>query len=372
MTTRVDEFRFNSSKAPKLDSNGFLDIPEIVASTAGVFIYRENGKTVRELKSIEELSNQESLDSLKMVDISIEHKGGFLTPENSKDLGVGSVGDNIRMNGNQVLVAGKVKSKEGIDAVQKQGLHKISPGYNCKIVYESGVDKDFGPYDRKQTNIRYNHITLTLQGREPDASIRLNSDAYMVEEPNPQSEKKPMRLKKDIQAFEVGKARFNGATINIEQDQLEEFVHLNQSIKEFKDQATEIHQELETKLNTLEDLKTKEVEAKDKEIERLNSELAEAKERPEVLAVAKERLNASDFEKIQTQTVEEIKKAVMVQSGIEESRFNSEGFHLETAWQLVKAQKQEKKPDYAAPDYSDSRFNNNTQSEKDVLAGLQI
>ena len=373
MSTRIDEFRFNSSKAPKKDGNGFLDLPEIIASTAGVFTYRENGKTIRELKPEEEIFSPESIESLKNVPMSIEHIGGILTPETVGKHGVGSVGDNIRQNSTQVLVSGKVTDAKGIEAVEKYKLNKISPAYTQVTKQESGVHKKHGPYDRIQTQIRYNHITLTLMGREPDASIRMNSDAYMVDEQTPQSEEKLMKIKKNIPEFQVGEARLNSKAMDIEPDQASDFDSLVQDIAVFANKAKEEHSAMSAKLNTFEELSKGELEKSQKEVARLNSELEEQKQMPEVLAVAKERLNSEEFEKVKSLDVLGIKKAVLAKSGISEERMNSEDFHAPTAWDFMKTQKPEKSPAYSPqvdPKEQSGRMNSNPQGEKDALAQL--
>lgn len=175
---------------------GFLRGRAIV-TCCGVFTYaRKDGTVQRELRLPEEVFSPATLDSLKLKPVTLNHPNELVTPDNVKDLQVGSLGDNPswtnqEMNyegflrnwkevtdGLNVAVDMVITQKTAIDAVVngKQGL---SMGYTCDIEKaDAGATWCGVEYDYIQRNIRYNHCAIVDEGRAGDnAKIELREDS---------------------------------------------------------------------------------------------------------------------------------------------------------------------------------------------------
>lgn len=175
-------------------AEGFLKGRAIV-TCAGVFTYqRADGSIQRELRLPEEVFDPETLESLKLKPVTLNHPMELVTSQNADELQVGSLGDNpsrtvqeTNWNGGHnnwtELTDGLncaidmiITKEEAINEVinGKQGL---SMGYTCDLEESSGtwcgVD-----YDCIQRNIRYNHCAIVDVGRAGDnAKIDLRMDS---------------------------------------------------------------------------------------------------------------------------------------------------------------------------------------------------
>lgn len=172
-----------------------------VATNVGVFSYlNSDGSIRRELRPPEEVFDPQSTDSLRHCPVTNDHPDGFVTPENYKDLQVGSVGDGVCRDDYNLVVPLAIKDQATISAIKagKKGLscgytrtlrrdavkytHPAWDGASGKVVQK--VAKTYPcpgvwngmPYDCIQTNIRYNHLAVVKRGRAGDAA-RLNTDS---------------------------------------------------------------------------------------------------------------------------------------------------------------------------------------------------
>lgn len=157
------------------------------ATRAGVFLYRRaDGSVARELRPVEEVSRADSLATLGRKPYTDDHPPEFVTPKNAKKYQDGTIGENIvweaRGAGGFVKVTGIVTDEKAIREIE-DGKRELSCGYVCEVEDSAGVHPEFGPYDRIQRNIRYNHLAGVRQGRAgPDVKMNMDSadDAVMV------------------------------------------------------------------------------------------------------------------------------------------------------------------------------------------------
>ena len=168
---RYDRVKIGSlSETPE----GFLK-GEAVVTRTGIFHYRDGaGGTRRELRHPDEVFKSDSLDSLKMIPMTLDHPNGLVTAENAKELSVGHVGENVRPDGRFVVVPLVVTDREAIKAV-KGGVRELSLGYEQMLVMDGGT-WDGERYDARQTEIRYNHLAIVDRARAGEAA-RLNLDS---------------------------------------------------------------------------------------------------------------------------------------------------------------------------------------------------
>lgn len=189
--------RFDTLSAPewmisKFDTTeeGFLKGIASVTNI-GVFPYlKADGSWEWELRHPDDVFAQESLDSLKMKPITNDHPTELVTPENIDKYQVGNIGNDIRSwDGIHVAVDMVIQKKDAIDAIVL-GKRGFSCGYTCDLVDESGTYLGI-PYTKRQTNIRYNHLSLVNEGRAgEDARIKLDTtDALRMDSADPRLHK---------------------------------------------------------------------------------------------------------------------------------------------------------------------------------------
>lgn len=175
-------------------AEGFLKGRAIV-TCAGVFTYqRADGSIQRELRLPEEVFAPETLESLKLKPVTLNHPMELVTSQNADELQVGSLGDNPSRTTQERDWEGRFidfeKLTDGLncaidmiitkeDAINEviNGKQGLSMGYTCDLEESSGtwcgVD-----YDCIQRNIRYNHCAIVDVGRAGgNAKIDLRMDS---------------------------------------------------------------------------------------------------------------------------------------------------------------------------------------------------
>lgn len=175
-------------------AEGFLKGRAIV-TCAGVFTYRRaDGSIQRELRLPEEVFAFDTLESLKLKPVTLNHPLELVTSQNADELQVGSLGDNPSRTTQELDWNGKpngwkemtdglncaidmiITKEEAINEVinGKQGL---SMGYTCDLEETAGTWCGV-EYDCIQRNIRYNHCAIVDVGRAGDnAKIDLRMDS---------------------------------------------------------------------------------------------------------------------------------------------------------------------------------------------------
>jgi hypothetical protein len=371
MTTRVDNNIISIGKL-KPDQNGWLKIPNIRATRAGIFKYKDaQGNTVRELRPRDEVFNEESMNSLSLVPFSIEHNGGLLTPDTVEKYQAGSVGDTVRKADPYVEVSASATRKDAVDKIMKLQHLDVSAGYKCEIEEKSGVDPEFGAYDRIQRNIRYNHLTSTARGRGEGCSIRL--DAWMVNEDqqteqNPSNEEKIMHTTK-IQPYFIGEKRFDSIDVAIPDEAKAQFEALQGKLEEASMEANSQISAMQAKLDSAESKASENTEeaitAKAKEM--ANVMFKEQLEKQEVLSVAEKKLDSAVFATVKDQSAIEIKKAVLEASGrFKKERFDSEAY-IEAGYDQLLEEPPSQKGERL--DYEDPRLGE-TMTEQEYIKSL--
>lgn len=167
-------------KAVRTDA-GFLTAPAFL-SRVGVFTYKNgDGSVRREFRPPEEVFHEDSLASFAMVPLTLDHPGEMLTSATAKKHAVGSVGEEVREDGDKVSSRVRIIDDEAISAVER-GANQLSCGYRCDIEDKPGTYKGEA-YDVIQRNIRGNHVAIVSHGRAgPDVRLRLDSaDAIQID-----------------------------------------------------------------------------------------------------------------------------------------------------------------------------------------------
>jgi hypothetical protein len=133
----------------------------------GVFEYRTDTGVVREYRSAEQVFAAESLATLPGAPVTLDHPTGPVTPANWRGLSRGHVVDgsvSVDASSLHVLADIALDDGEAISRVRAGEIREVSCGYSCDVEDVPGVTPSGEAYDRKQTNIRYNHVALGPRG----------------------------------------------------------------------------------------------------------------------------------------------------------------------------------------------------------------
>lgn len=173
---------------------------------SGVFVYRmPDGSTRREYRPDSEVFKEDSIETLKLLPLTIEHRGDEVKAENVKNLAIGKVGEIFKRDGRWLSGTVQIDATEGLEALT-EGRAELSAGYKVKYLPTPGVTADGLVYDGIQTEIKYNHVTLTAVGRASEgsdrATLRLDS-AVQLEESSDRAKVETVEIKINSQTFDV-------------------------------------------------------------------------------------------------------------------------------------------------------------------------
>jgi len=187
---------------PTMTPAGYLVVPANLTSV-GVFEYRDtSGNVSRELRHPDDVFAADSLQTLNLVPVTDMHPAASVNSDTAHMVQRGAVGNDVRADGDFVAATVSVTDKNLINAV-KAGRHEVSCGYQCDVTNESGEFKG-KPYDRRQTNIRYDHVAIVPRGRA-GREVRLRMDgAHQVSADRGDEEDTTMiKITLDGKEFEV-------------------------------------------------------------------------------------------------------------------------------------------------------------------------
>ena len=200
-------------------ANGWLRVEGKSART-GILIYEDpDGKTHRELVLPDELFAEQSLASARMVPVTNQHPAQLLDAETALEHQVGSVGENLRAEGQYLVAPLMVTDAETVKAV-RDGRQELSWGYECELdPADPALFAEWGDHDAIQRQRRYNHLAIVDHARAGEgARLRLDSRGNQVAfNANPApvlasraqstTEKPPMaQIKIDGVAFELSES----------------------------------------------------------------------------------------------------------------------------------------------------------------------
>lgn len=191
--------RATTNKATKTNE-GFLKATANV-SKVGILKYRMVDGSIRsEFVPPETLFDSESMKSLELKPITIEHDGGKIDVKNAKKHQIGFTGETISREDNYLTASLIVTNEDGINEIEKKGRSEISLCYDALVTEQPGTYNG-EPYTHVQTKRVYNHATFTKKGRAgSDVALRFDSlsseDGFEIHEDNelnfPPKEKKIM------------------------------------------------------------------------------------------------------------------------------------------------------------------------------------
>lgn len=291
----MHEIRLDRLTLPKLSKTkeGYYR-GEAYVTRAGVFEYKNNDGTSRyELRHPDDVFNKDTMDSLKGIPITDDHPPELVNIDNSDKYSlVGFTGDDPRVDStnDHVLTSLNITHKNGTKAMAG-GKRELSLGYNLDLLPEEGVYNG-QHYTHRQTNIRYNHLSLVATGRA-GKSARINIDGI------PESHNQ-LIIKQRVRMEDLDK-------LTSRLDKLEE--------KEIRDNKAEMQARLDKSEAVIDQLTKENKELKAINIDSLVAE--KVKERLDLLTKASKVTNVDSFK---DKTDREIMESIIK---VKDSNFNA-------------------------------------------------
>ena len=293
-------------------AEGFLAGRAIVTSI-GVFTYQyADGTTLRELRLPEEVFAPKSLESMKLKPVTNQHPDGFVTPENQKELQVGSLGSDVTTttqlrdyngwtddgkvtDGIHVAIDMTINRADAIDDVLN-GRRALSMGYTCEIEETSGVYMGV-EYDCIQRKIRYNHCAIVDAARAGDAAqIHLDgADAILAGVPATKPTHKDHQKQEDKSMKKT--VRIDGVDVEVDDSVASHIAALTKKADEAEEKARVLKQEAEdgkSAVSKLEAERDTEKARADKAEADLKAAREDAMDDARIDAAVKERLSVYD------------------------------------------------------------------------------
>lgn len=302
--------KFNSvNRFDNIDNSQWMTIPfertnegflrgRAIVTSIGVFTYkRKDGTVQRELRLPEEVFAFDTLNSMKLKPVTLNHPNELVTSENADRLQVGSLGDNPTSttqwhdepwdkvtDGINCAIDMVITKKDAIDAVLN-GKQALSMGYTCDLeAAQPGAAWCGIEYDFIQRNIRYNHCAIVDAARAGDnAKIELRADSE-----DAVLEDMVFYKKTDGGTQMLKKINLDGIDYEAEAEVIKALQRADEKAKKTEEDACEQKKAMDKKVADLED--------KEKELEKRISELEAERD------TAKEKADSAEKE------LEEVKK----------------------------------------------------------------
>lgn len=150
---------------------------EARVARVGIQAYQDGqGGIRREYRPVSEVFAADAIASFRNTPITFNHPAERLvTSDNAKRLSIGFVGENIRPDGEWLVMPLTITDGPTIEQIESTGTVQLSGGYMADLDDAPG-EYDGMTYDAVQRNIRGNHVAVVAQARA-GADARLNLDA---------------------------------------------------------------------------------------------------------------------------------------------------------------------------------------------------
>ena len=149
----------------------------------GIQNYQDgNGGIRREYRPTAEVFASDAIASFRNTPVTMGHpQERVVTADNAKRLSVGFVGENIRPDGEWLVMPLTITDAEAVRQIEGGASVQLSGGYMADLEETPG-EYDGMTYDAIQRNIRGNHVAVVPQARAgEDAKINLDAaDAVAI------------------------------------------------------------------------------------------------------------------------------------------------------------------------------------------------
>lgn len=295
----------------KIHADGYIHADAIVTRT-GIFNYQNaDGSIRRELRHPEDVFHNDSINSMHMIPITNGHpQGRLVNSKNVSELSIGSVGQNVRVDGKHVIAPIAITHENGIQAV-KNGRKQLSLGYTADIDDTPGV-YDGMQYDARQKNIKYNHLAIVDIARA-GASARIHLDSEDAIQIDSEDE---FNKEEGIPQMNLSNVHIDGVSYEAPLQVINALNKSEKSLNTEKSRADGLENQLTTLKTEVESLKGERDTLKDRcdSLEKADHSAAikaAAKERASLIENAAKILHKEDVAKLDAMDDLEIKKEII-------------------------------------------------------------
>lgn len=262
----------------RVSDGGYLEaFAKTVRTGCQTYLGAEVGKpelsTVTVFRDEREVFSKDSLESFRLIPVTIDHPPGGVSAKNWRNVARGTTGAEVLRDGEYLRLGLRVKDEAAVAEV-RSGKCQLSAGYRCELQWGDGVAPDGTPYQAKQVGIVADHIAIVSAGRAgPQCRIGDSWSAFDDGGKRDPDRDTP-RPTADRDTPSMHKLTIDGITVDLS-DTAREVVS-----KALADKATLVSDNLKltADLNTINDAHTKALSAKDGEILKLQADHAVALE----------------------------------------------------------------------------------------------
>ncbi len=180
MGERVRRIDSGELAAPERLANGMLRVSGRI-SRVGIQTYENpDGTARRELREPETVFDVASIASFRQVPVTSSHPPVLLDSKNARNFSVGSVGEDIKRDGDWLTANLMIIDADAIKRIES-GENQLSCGYEATILDTPGTHPLYGAYDAIQRDVRGNHIATVFAARAgSEARLRLDAAGNCV------------------------------------------------------------------------------------------------------------------------------------------------------------------------------------------------
>jgi hypothetical protein len=156
---------------------------EAAIARSGVLPYSDGTRERKEYRPPAEAFKADSMATAKGGPVTDLHPPKLVTPETFKAVSRGHACDDVRRDGDLLVVDLMVQDADLCALVESGERREVSCGYSCVVVPTPGVTPEGERYDTVQTQIVHNHVALLAPGTGrsgPEVSLRMDGAAVEV------------------------------------------------------------------------------------------------------------------------------------------------------------------------------------------------
>ena len=156
---------------------------EAAIARSGVLPYSDGTREWKEYRPPAEVFKADSMATAKGGPVTDLHPPKLVTPETFKAVSRGHACDDVRRDGDLLVVDLMVQDADLCALVESGERREVSCGYSCVVVPTPGVTPEGERYDAVQTQIVHNHVALLAPGTGrsgPEVSLRMDGAAVEV------------------------------------------------------------------------------------------------------------------------------------------------------------------------------------------------
>ncbi len=153
----------------RVSDGGYLEaFAKTVRTGCQTYLGAEVGKpelsTVTVYRDEREVFSKDSLESFRLIPVTIDHPPGGVSAKNWRNVARGTTGAEVLRDGEYLRLGLRVKDEAAVAEV-RSGKCQLSAGYRCELQWGDGVAPDGTPYQAKQIGIVADHIAIVSAGR---------------------------------------------------------------------------------------------------------------------------------------------------------------------------------------------------------------